>query len=150
MTLPTYGSAVDEILGLFKVKWNTDTAALNSGTPYPVEWPEVDQSAFPSVASPFARVRLRHLDAKQVTFGEVGNRRFESMGLVTIQVFVPLSHKLGLSLVQNLAIIARNAYRGVGTASGIWFRNAKIIEVGPDRGWMQRNMVCEFQYDELS
>lgn len=142
--------AVDEILGLFKAAWDIGSPAYNSGTPLPVEWDGQDTGSPPDLTKPCARVFVRHVGSRQITFGETGNRRFNRRGIVTVQVFQPISDRRGLSVVQNLAIIARDAYEGKGTATGIWFRNVRSREVGADgRGWYQYNVTAEFEYDEL-
>lgn len=148
MSLPTFGDARDEILGLFNTAWTSNAGAVNGGDVPPVAWPGVDASAH-DPESAHARVFLRHVDSRQASFGQVGQRRFNRKGLLTIQVFTPTARNTGLSLAENLATIARDAYEGIGTASGIWFRNVRIQEVGPDKGLYQMNVVAEFEYDEL-
>lgn len=147
MTLPTYDSALDEMLGLFNTDWTTKTPALTTTVP-DVQWPGLPAGPGP-VGKSWARIRIRHTSSRQVTFGPPGQRRFERGGIITVQVFAPLSPQNGLSLAEKLAIIARDAYEGRGTATGIWFRNARIVEVGPSGEWYQYNAVVEFQYDEM-
>lgn len=144
---PTYESAMDEILGLFSTYWNAQTPAVNSGSVPAVAWPGVEFT--PPVNAPWARITVKHNTSRQVTFGEPGQRRFLRPGLVTVQVFTPVSAGGGLSLVAKLGIIARDAFEGRGTATGIWFRNARIQEVGDDGTWHQHNVVVEFEYDEV-
>lgn len=148
MSLPSFGDARDEILGLFNAAWTANAGAVNGGTVPQVAWPGVNAEV-PDPEAAHVRVFLRHVDGRQVTFGQVGQRRFNRKGLVTIQVFTPNAKRTGLSLAENLATIARDAYEGIGTASGIWFRNVRIQEVGPDNGLYQMNVVAEFEYDEL-
>lgn len=144
-----FGAARDEMLGLFNVAWLANTPAINGAVAIPVEWPGVASGAPPGADEAWARVSLRHSPAGQITFGATGARRFNRTGLLTVQVFSPLSAGGGLSFAENAAIIARNAFEGVGTASGIWFRNTRIQEIGPDGAWFQMNVVTEFQYDEV-
>lgn len=149
MSLPTFDSARDEILGLFKTQWDAETPAVNGGNVPRVEWPGVDSGSPPPAGAAWARIVVRHATSRQTTFGETGNRRFTRPGLVTVQVFAPTADGIGLSLAEKLAIIARDAFEGRGTASGIWFRNVRITEIGPDGTWYQMNVLAEFQYDEL-
>lgn len=149
MSLLTFDSARDEILGLFKTDWDANTPAANGGQVPTVRWPGVDAGSPPPSDGPWARIVVRHATSRQSTFGETGNRRFTRPGLVTVQVFTPLTAGGGLSLAEKLAIIARNAFEGRGTASGIWFRNVRIQEIGEDGTWYQMNVLAEFQYDEL-
>jgi hypothetical protein len=150
MTLPTFDSARDEILGLFNVYWTANTPALNGGTAVPIRWEGQDAGDPPPAGSPWARIVVRHTDSRQSTLAPVGQGRATRYGLVTVQVFAPLSNGDGLSLAENLAIIARAAYERRSTASGIWFRNPTIREVGPDGSWYQTNLVVQFEYDELN
>ena len=71
------------------------------------------------------------------------------LGLVSVQSFSPLSEGGGLSLAQKSAIIARDTFEGVGTASGIWFRNVRIQEIGATGTWYQMNIIADFEYDEI-
>lgn len=149
MTLPTHPSAVDELLGLFRAKWNAETPALNGGTPVRVEWPGVDSGSAPPPDEAYARVRVRHTTSRQATFGAKGSRRYTRPGFVSVQVFAPIAGGAGLTFAESLAIIARNAFEGEGTDSGIWFRRSVINDIGESGTWHQMNMVIEFEYDEL-
>lgn len=149
MSLPTFTEARDEILGLLKTAWDAGTPALNSGQVVRMEWPGVVQPTAPPADAPYARPAIRHGRGAQRTLGTVGNRRFTRIGLVTVQVFAPISRGGGLSLAESLGIIARDAFEGVGTASGIWFRNVRIQEIGADDIWQQFNVIAEFEYDEI-
>lgn len=149
MTLPTFGSARDEILGLFHTYWTAQTPAINDGKPVHVEWPGVDSGSPPPASEAWARIVLRHAASRQLTLAPAGQRRFLRPGLITVQVFTPLSAGNGLSFAEKLGIIARDAFEGRSTDSGIWFRNARLQEVGPDGEWYQMNLTVEFQYDEV-
>lgn len=148
MTLPTFDSARDEMSGLFQTDWSAKTPALNGGKAIRVEWQGVDKKTPPPGDQPYARFFIKHSPSTQATFGKVGERRYTRTGLITVQVFAPLSKGGGLSLAEKLGIIARDAFEGRGTDSGIWFRNARIQEIGPSESWYQFNVVVEFQYDE--
>lgn len=145
----TLEQARDEMQGLFVATWNANTPALNGGVPLTIRFQGLDTGVPPNVDLPHARIFIRHSPGAQSTFGRVGARRFTRRGLVTVQTFTPLSDRLGLSLAEKLATIARDAYEGVGTASGLWFRNVRTVEIGSDKGLFQFNTVAEFEYDEL-
>lgn len=149
MALPTFDSSRDEILGLFNAKWESDTPAINGGSAIRVEWQGVDSQSPPAADEAYARIVVRHTNSNQSTFGVSGARRFTRFGLVTVQVFAPISQGGGLTFAENAAIIARDAFEGVGTDSGIWFRNVRIQEIGLSGAWYQMNVVIEFSYDEI-
>lgn len=149
MSLPaSMDAANDEILGLFRTYWNANSPALNGGQAPLVQWPGPVSEPADNTA-PFARIRLRYGTSIQRTFGPAGTRRFERPGFVTVQTFGPLSKGDGLILSQNLGIIARDAYEGRGTSSGIWFRNARLTDSGEDGSWHIHTMITEFTYEEL-
>lgn len=145
----TLSTARDEILGLFNEYWLFQTPVYNNGQAIEVEWQGVDTKKPPRPGKPLARIFIKHSQSSQRTFGATGARRFTRFGLVTVQVFAPIVRGNGLSLSEKLAIIARDAFEGRGTDSGIWFRNARTVEIGPDGTFFQYNVVVEFQYDEF-
>ena len=117
--------------------------------PLDVEWPGVDSGDSRDPDEPWARITVSHIDSAQTTLGGLNNRRFTRQGIVAVQMFSPLVDGGGLTFAEQSAIISRDAFEGVGTASGIWFRNTRIKEIGPDATWYQINVIAEFQYDEL-
>jgi hypothetical protein len=147
--LPTLESARDEIQDLFWAAWKAKTPALNNGEVVKVFWPKQVSEA-PDVSKPFARVQVVHQTGAQATLGTKNNRRFDRAGFVVIEIFTPVSTEWGLSFDMNLAIIARDAFEGVGTDSGIWFRNVRVQEIGADgNGCWQTNVTADFTYDEV-
>jgi len=126
-------------------------AVVGSTQPVRLEWDGVDTKTKRDPQKPFAAVFVKHLDGGQATFADpLGQRKFSRSGLVTVQVFQPLLNSGGLSLVQKLAIIARDAFEGKSTADGVWFQNVKLKDIGDDaKGWYQINVLASFTYDEL-
>ena len=146
----TTTTARDEISARFYDDWRSKSHLACGGTVPKVLWQALESdSDTPRTDSPWARVTISHNAAPQRTFGAAGERRFERLGIVTIQIFVPTSIEQGMTLSETLAVIARDAYEGQSTPSGVWFRNATIREVGPDGPWYQTNVVAEFIYEEL-
>jgi len=147
--LPVFDTARDEIQALFWDYWKAQTPVLTGGAPAMVQWQGVDSGEAPTPNAPWARFDLRHTLGRQTTFGSTGHRRFLRKGLIQIQVFVPNSRGVGLSDAEKYSTIARDAFEGKGTPSGIWFRNASIQEIGVNEGWFQMNVSVEFVYDEM-
>lgn len=141
------GAFRDEIQSLFNVAWVAGTPSLNGGNAAPIAWPGVDVT--PDPLKPWARYQLKENLANQATLAPVGSRRFDRLGLILIQVFAPISKGGGVVLADQLAEIARSAYEGKGTASGIWFLNCRVNDIGVDKNWYQKNMIAEFRFQEL-
>lgn len=115
-----------------------------------IHWQNVQQRSAPSVAAPWMRFQIQHVDGEQDSFGLDGEGSFEARGFVTIQLFVPQDQN-GLISARQLAKVLQRAFRGktgVGEYCGIIFRNARINEVGPEDRWFQINVLANFEYDE--
>lgn len=114
-----------------------------------MQWPGVPSDPDDLPQGPFARIHVQHVTGNQTTFGRVGERQFTRTGFVSIQILTPLSDKTGLGKAEALAVIARNAFEGVGPGDGLFFRGVRINEIGPDgRGWYSFNVIADFSYDE--
>lgn len=148
--MPSMPTALDEIQALFWTAWQAGSPPYGAGgsAVVDVRWPNDDEEAEPTQGLPWARVTIRHAGGDQYSLGPPGNRLFEHYGWVGIQIFVPLGR--GLAVARALAMIAKNAFEGATTPSGVWFRKCHVQEVGKDPAgtWDQTNVMCEFVYDE--
>lgn len=148
----TYTTAVNEMLGLFKVAWDAGAGAFNGGTVPEVRWDGIGEQGPPSGEPPWARASVRHTaDAGQSSLSNVtGARRFTKRGTIAIQIFYPLKSGGGPGgNLGGLAQVAKAAYEGKATESNVWFRAVRIQEVGPDGPWYNTNVLADFEYDEL-
>lgn len=150
----TTATARDEMLTLFYDAWREKSPLVWDGGEPQVLWQGVEEKSTdddrkPKASEPWAMVTVNHNVSPQRTFGEPGNRRFERLGILIVQVFTPMSLEQGLTLGEDLGTIVRDAYEGNKTPSGVWFRNTKLQEVGPSDPWWQLNVSTEFNYDEL-
>ncbi len=145
----TYDGSRDEILAAFKTQWDAYTPAVVPGGVVPVVYYEgIGKPDRPDPTLAWAQTTIRHASGSQATLSDsAGKRRFEKIGLVTVQVFAPLTS--GVAFGGELAKVAKAAFEGRSTASGVWFRNVRIVEVGLDGPWYQWNVVGEFRYDEF-
>lgn len=96
----------------------------------------------------WARVTVRHLTSEQASLSdEAGVRRYTRRGQVTVQIFTPQGD--GLVAADTIASAIQDAFLGVSTPNGVWFRSVRTNEVGIDGPWFQTNVLAEFQYDEV-
>jgi hypothetical protein len=89
---------------------------------------------------------MRHVDGEAVTFGVAG-RRFRKSGVMTVQLFGPLTD--GMTLLDSILTVVTEALEGTRETDGIWFDNVRVNEVGKDGPWFQSNVLADFQYDTL-
>ncbi len=133
----TYKQANDEILSLLKVAWDT--------TGHKMFWEGVRDQRETNMSS-WAMVVVRHAAGQQDTLGGIGNRQFLRLGVVIVTINT-LSTS-GLSEGYNLAKVVADAYEGVSSPNGVWFRNVRINELGREGTFFQTNVLVDFEYYE--
>ena len=142
----TYEEATDEVLTLFKAAW--DTTAYATLVDYQNLAPSGGVKLPPNAQSAWARVTLRNILGNQASLtGALATSRFDREGLLTVQVFVPAGE--GLSEAYQLAKIVADAYEGVASPNGVWFRNVRVNEIGEDGDFYQVNVLVDFSYSEI-
>ena len=134
----TLAQARDDMLKMISDAW------LPTGKPILYE----DRGGTPpKEGTAWARVTIRHNRGDQETLSNpFGSRLFRRDGLVFVQIFTPVGN--GLEQADALAKIALDAYEGKSSQNGVWFRNVRYREVGPDGNWYQVNVIAEFEYSE--
>lgn len=145
----TYPNAIDEMFAALRLPWNAQTTAIVGYVPE-IRWPGVEEPDKPELKKFWARVSTQTVLERQATFRNGTDKRYTTDGLLFVQLFCPMSDKQAMDKGRRLAVVARNAFRGVETSSSIWFRNARINELSPDGKAYRFNIVTEYEYDELS
>lgn len=135
----TFDVANNEILEFFKTAWDT--------TGFLALYENVE-GAKPTTQDPWARAVIRNGEPGPTSLsGALGKQRFERTGLLMVQIFIPNGE--GLSRGYTLGKIVVDAFEGKATPSQVWFRNARVNEIGPSDEWYQFNALVDFQYDEI-
>ncbi len=135
----TQETASDEMLAFFKTAW--DTTSLTAVY-------ENVRGTVPTGQAAWARPVIRHSPGGgQSLTGGLSTTKYTRTGLMVVSIFIPNGN--GLSLGRSLGKTVADAFEGKATASAVWFRNVRIIEVGPSAEWYQFNVVIEFVYDEI-
>jgi hypothetical protein len=148
----TYHQADDEINATFLTAWNAESGAIVGYVPE-IRWQNVQRREIPDGSKFWVRISKDTVYERQATLstceGIPGQRKYTANGLVFVQLFCPKSNAQAFELGQQLAIIARNSFRGKTTPGNIWFRNVRINELQPDELFYRLNIIAEFEYDEL-
>jgi hypothetical protein len=145
--MTTMTQARDDVFTMFLTAWNAN-AAFDGYVPE-VRYAGTAKGPVPPAEKAWCRVTLQHTTGGQVSFGAPGGRRFERRGLMMVQLFVPTVHGRGLSDIEQLATVARNAWEGLSSPNGVWFRNIRVEDVGEDGPWWNTNVMGNFIYDEI-
>lgn len=136
----TYAEARDEMNAQVTEAW------LDANPTYPIFYDDRPGSK-PNTELPWARVTVRHNRGDQETLSNpIGQRLFSRDGLVIVQIFTPVG--AGLRKSDTLAKVVSDALEGKTTPSGVWFRNVRLREIGPDGSFFQTNVIGEFEYNE--
>lgn len=142
--------ARDALIGAIRTGWLAD----GTSAPIPLHYDDVKADP-PSTTDaegrpdPYARVTMRHVGGEQDTLGGVGNRRFMSSGVVTVQLFTAPGD--GHALSDALASIVRGILFGLRSPNGVWvFDVSPPLEVGVTGAWFQTNVTATFRYQEVA
>lgn len=137
--------AIDEMYGTFRTAWNANSPAVNGGIAPEIRYETVDDPSPPPENAPWVRLSIRHLPSEE-TIGK--QKIYTRRGIIQCELFCPTADR-GLSLCDELVIIAMNVFEGESTSGGVWFRNTVAEEVGPDKPWYKVNVVSNFEYYEV-
>jgi len=140
-------TAYDEIMGAVKTAW--DAGADTSGVTLlwegvAGERPTAPQTGKPGTVEAWGWAQFRHDDGGLATFGAEGSKRYRREGLLTVQVFAPLTD--GLTKAHKIARIVVEGLEGTRTAGGVVFRRVRPVEVGHDGPWFQLNIYAGVEY----
>ena len=115
-----------------------------TGFPFAFENEKFDETP----NQPWARAVVRHNAASQDTLGRRLNRRFERLGAMFIQIFVPL--KEGTARSKQLVQVISNGFEGERiTGTTICFNDVIPREVPPTADWYQVTIEAQFRYSEI-
>ena len=142
----------DEINALFFASWKAGSSAIVGYIPE-IRWQGIQYRDIPDGSKFWCRFSKQTVSEPQATLSNCvtspGNKRYNNYGLVFIQIFCPKSNAKSFELGKQLAVLARNAFRGKSTDSSIWFRNVRIKELNPEELYERFNVVAEYEFDEI-
>jgi len=128
--------ARDIIFGFFKDVWDPREAVYGD-----------IPGKIPPSESTWARVSIKHVIGGQSSLsGESGTRRFTNQGTVFFQIFAPVGD--GSTACYTAAQEVLDAFREAQHPD-VWFRDAKLVEVGADGAFNQINVSVTFSYDDV-
>lgn len=139
--------ARDEVFALFTAEF------VNLPKPCAIRYQGKIEASSPR--SYWARISMQSVMSQQSAFAlteEPGEcpQVFETNGLIYVQVFAPITERDAFHFGDLLATAARDIFRRAGTSSGVWFRNARAVELPFRAGDTEYrwNVVVEYEFDE--
>jgi len=124
---------------------NTIMKTVSDAESFPVHWAN-RKTPRDTTEDPFVEFMIRHAGGQQDTLGGIGHRSFIRVGTAVARVFTPTGK--GLSSAYDLAKSIVDAYEGVHSPNGVWFRNVRIQEMGTDGNFFELQVLIEFEYNE--
>jgi len=149
----SFTAARDDIMGVFLTAWtagaleaqifyeDTGRAPLESSGQADFEF-DTNKGGNPRT---WIYATVQHYTGRQTTIGN-GLRRFERTGAFRAEIYT--ARGTGLSLSDAACKVVADAFEGQKSPSGIWFRNVRMDEIGPDGVWFRVDVIAEFRYDE--
>lgn len=143
----TVEEAVDAIYAQFTDAWNNAFSE-----PPKLLYDDFGQT-IPNPSEAWARIQIRHNGGEQATLQRNGQRKFERIGIITVQIFSTLNR--GRADVDLFSQVASRAFEkqaatkvsGSDKSDEIWFRQVQINEIGRNESWFQTNVTAQFEYD---
>lgn len=142
--MTTMAQARDDMNGKLKAAVDAYLAA-NAGKTCDLFYEDVEKAQSDG-KGPHMRAFIKHNLGEHQTLGGVGHRRFSRAGIVMVQVMTPFGD--GFTLDDTLATVARNAFEGVSTPNGVWFRRVAVKDIGKTGGYYQTNVTADFEFTE--
>jgi hypothetical protein len=142
-----------DVIYTYGTKAVTDTkgpAGIDAGAPFAMRYGGVSE-AEPPQGSYWGRVSMQTVDESQegLRTGERG-RRFLTIGLVMVQLFVPRSAGKELVELDNWSEAVRNAFRDLDTPEGLEFTGARIDDnVRAEPSWLNVLVTARFSYRQF-
>lgn len=135
----TYEEARDILSEFITDEWNTATSSA-------LMLYDNLHGDRPEEPTLFGRLTIQNVGS---SLAALGASRWRRIGLVTVQVFVPLGS--GTQLADQVARALVEALEGVGpsTLENIWLRDVGMREVGPDGTYHQVNVQADFTFDRV-
>ena len=143
-----YSQAVSEINKIFNDKWIAESSAIGTYIPE-IRWNGIEKLDKPDPSKFWLYHSVYNVTDEQKTLSNnvVGGKRYQSEGVILIQLFCPKSILNSKDKGRKLASIARNAYRSV--QSEVDFKNATIKDIDPEELYYRFNVIVDYSFDEI-
>lgn len=146
-----YLDATDEMYGVIKSVLLDDTRwPLLLGYTMDVRWPGDALGTKPDMTRLWARVSKQVVkDSQSALANANGQRVFETIGLLYVQLFCPRNQPATLQNGSNIAVAMQAAFREQSPSGEIWFLNQAIREMPETPENYPITVVTEFRYKVL-
>lgn len=144
----TYDAAYTEITNRFIAEWTAGAPAI-VGTVPEIRFAGVEKPEVPTVT--FGRFVMNPVSAPQATQrnGEFG-MRYEHNGIIIVQLLIRRNRVDAEEIARKLAMLVQRIFRDPRFPGCYIFRNVRINNLEPEDSFLRKNVVMEYQFDELT
>lgn len=141
-----YTAAVDEMYTLVKDAIAASAVSVGTG-PVDVRYLGRDKETIKAVTSFAAEVSQVGQNNNLRGFG-VSDRLYTQTGELRIKLLAPQAGANTFRKGQLFADQLKRAFRVRKVVSNVWYRNARVIEMMPERGAYRFDVAVNYSYDE--
>lgn len=149
--MTTTVQAYDDMASLVNSAVQSNSAAILGYVPL-IVWQNTNYDA-PDGSKAWLRFSEQLVSDSQATLSsdenKPGSKRYDSDGLVFVQLFMPRSVGSSGDDGRKLGEMLRNSFRGVRTANGVWFTNARLQPLPPEDLYFRYNVVAEYHFSDV-
>jgi hypothetical protein len=144
----TYTDALDDMFGTFSDVLS-DVETILDYAPQ-VRWPGIPEPANTPMDQLWMRVSTQMVKEGQSSLSDKdGTKRYESHGLLYVQLFAPRTVSNTLNVARQAAEAIRNRFRKASLSGEVWFRNQVVRELPETTENYPLLVVVEFTYQEV-
>lgn len=150
--MTTYSEAIDLMYATFKNAWDTNSITIVGYLPN-VEYegvPQDDDGTHADTNKYWARLSVRNVTEDQATLGspEVGKHEYETVGIITIELYGPKQDNTAITKLRKLGEFVRNAYRSVASGGEVCYREVTLRERGGESRWRRVDVTAVYTFME--
>lgn len=143
----SYDEAYDAITTYFTAEWAAKADDIVGYVP-DIRFAGIEEKEKPTVT--FVRFVMNPVSSPQSTLrnAEYG-QRYENNGIIIVQLLVERKSVQAEAQARKLAQVAQGIFRDPGFPGCFIFRNIRINNLEPEATWLRKNVITEYQFDEL-
>ena len=142
----TYTAAIDAMFSRAKAAIDANKSIV--GNDVVVRYIGRDEETVPPVSKFMVEVQSFGSNNRQTGFG-VSKLKYTATGTLYLRLFAPQAGANNYRKGQLFADALKNSFRGKLIAGAVWYRNARVQELSPEKGAYRFNVLVDYTYDEL-
>lgn len=136
--------ARDEMFELFETGF-TPASTTILGAACETRWQGKPENVIPD--DYFVRVSTKGAGTELAAYKD-RDLVYDTFGHLFVQVFAPIAAEDSYRKGELLAIACRDIFLGVATPEGVWFKNARYVELEDDGKFYRWKVTVEFEFSE--